>query len=73
MVLRNAALSAAIATSLIAAPVMAEAAPAPRTSTFLEGESLRGHGIWILALLIAAGAVAIIASNHHHHDLPHSP
>lgn len=70
------ALSAFAATSLIAAPVAATAAPADgtRSSAAVEGESLAG-GIgpaWLIAALIAAAVITVVVTDGDE-DVPVSP
>ena len=67
-------LSAAIASSLVAAPTMAAAAPAERTASPAAGEELAGAGslAWIIAVLVAAGVIAVIVSDEDE-DAPTSP
>ena len=76
MILGKAALSTAIATSLIAAPVLAQQAPvqpAERTSAAIQGENLGGFGWgWVLAIAVIAAVIVIIASRHNN-NTPASP
>ena len=65
--------SVAVATSLVTAPVVAQAAPAElRTGTEVEGESLRGG--WVVPLLaIIAIILGILAATSDGGDDPESP
>ncbi len=73
MKILNATLSALVASSLLAAPIAAQAAPVARTSTPAEGEQLAGFGWgWIFAALIVVGVVLIIVSDSDEDD-PVSP
>ena len=73
MKILNATLSALVATSLLAAPIAAQAAPVARTSTPTKGEQIAGFGWgWIFAALIVIGVAIIIASDSDE-DVPHSP
>ena len=69
----NAALSALVASTLIAAPVAAQAAPAAdRTGASVKGENIAGLGWgWIFAVLIVIGMIVIIASDSN--EKPKSP
>ena len=68
------ALSLAIATSLVAAPVAAQAAPADlRTATEVEGENLRGGFIIPLIALVAVILGILVATGGGNDDAPHSP
>jgi hypothetical protein len=72
MKILNATLSALVASSLIAAPIAAQAAPA-RTSTPAKGEQLAGFGWgWIFAALVVIGVILIVVSDSDE-DAPHSP
>jgi hypothetical protein len=74
MILGKVLASVAVATSLVAAPVAAQAATAElRTSADIEGESLRGG--WVIPLIaIIAIILGILAATHDSdEDLPHSP
>lgn len=65
--------SAAVAASLVAAPVAAQAAPAElRTGSEIEGENLRG-GFIIPLLAIIAIILGILAATGGDGDEPHSP
>ena len=67
MILRKAVLSTAIATSLVAAPVLAQPAAQPieRTASAVHGDHLFGFGAgWFIALLIIAAVVVIVVTNH---------
>jgi hypothetical protein len=64
--------SVALAASLVAAPVVAQAAPADlRTGTEVEGENLRG-GFIIPAIAVVAIILGILALTSGG-DRPHSP
>jgi len=58
-------LSALVGSMLIAAPVVAQAAPAEaRTGAAVKGENLAGFGWgWIFGVLVVIGVIAIIASD----------
>lgn len=75
MKLGQVTLSALIASTLIAAPVAANAAPLPvaRTSTSVEGEQLRGAGFGLVIAAIIAALVVLIAVSDEDEDLPRSP
>ena len=65
--------SVAVAASLVAAPVVAQAAPAElRTGTEVEGENLRG-GFIIPLVAIVAIILGILAATGGDDDAPHSP
>jgi hypothetical protein len=67
--------SAAVATSLVTAPVVAQAAVAEqaRLSADIEGENLRG-GFIIPVIALIAIILGILAATHDNDDeLPHSP
>lgn len=65
--------SAALALSLVAAPVVAQAAPADlRTGTEVEGENLRG-GFIIPLVAIVAIILGILAMTGGNDDAPSSP
>ena len=65
--------SGAVAASLVAAPVVAQAAPAElRTGTEVEGENLRG-GFIIPLVAIVAIILGILAATGGDDDAPHSP
>jgi len=73
MRLGKALASAAVAASIIAAPLAAQAAPAElRTGTEIEGENLRG-GFLIPAIAIIAIILGILAATSGDGDRPHSP
>ena len=69
-------LAAVVATSLVSAPVVAQAAPASveqaRVGTEVEGENLRG-GFIIPLIAIIAIILGILAMAGGDGDLPHSP
>ena len=69
-------LSAFVATSLIAAPVAAAAAPVDgtRSSAAVEGEALGGGmgPAWLIAALIAAALITVVVSDGDE-DRPVSP
>ena len=71
MNLRNAALSAAVATALIAGPVSARQAPTDtRTSAKVHADRLFGFGWgWFFLLALIAGGVVYLVN----HDNPASP
>ena len=65
--------SVAVATSLVAAPIVAQAAPAElRTSTEVEGENMRG-GFIIPLIAIIAIILGILAATSDGDDDPESP
>ena len=65
--------SGAVAASLVAAPVVAQAAPAElRTGTEVEGENLRG-GFIIPLIAVVAIILGILAATGGDNDAPHSP
>jgi hypothetical protein len=65
--------SLAVATSLVAAPIAAQAAPAElRTSTEVEGENLRG-GFIIPLIAIVAVVLGILVAVGGDDDAPTSP
>ena len=66
------ALAALAATSLVAAPVAAQAAAARSASPVADSENLRG-GWLIPALAIIAVLLGILAITGGGDDLPHSP
>ena len=70
-------LAAVIATSLVSAPVVAQAAAAnveqSRAGTQVEGENLRGGFIIPLVAIIAIILGILAATNDDDSDLPHSP
>ena len=73
MKLGKALASVAVAASLVAAPVVAQAAPAElRTGTEVEGENLRG-GFIIPLVAIVAIILGILAATGGDDDAPHSP
>ena len=69
-------LAAVVATSLVSAPVVAQAAPAQveqaRAGTKVEGENLRGGFIIPLVAIIAI-ILGILAATGGDGDRPHSP
>jgi hypothetical protein len=68
------ALSLAIATSLVVAPIAAQAAPADlRTATEVEGENLRGGFIIPLIAIVAIVLGILVATGGGNDDAPHSP
>jgi hypothetical protein len=73
MKLGKALASVAVATSLLAAPVAAQASPADlRTGTEVEGENLRGG--WIIPLVaVIAIILGILAATSGGDDPPSSP
>jgi hypothetical protein len=72
MKLNKALASFAVATSLVAAPVAAQAATADlRTGTEVEGENLRGGFIIPLIALVAVVLGILVATGGD--DAPHSP
>ena len=65
--------SALVASSLISAPVVAQAAPLDRTASAVEGENLGGWGLGLpLAVIIAILAI-IIAISDNDENRPFSP
>jgi hypothetical protein len=73
MTLRKVIASVAVSTSLVTAPVVAQAAPAElRTGTEVEGENLRG-GFIIPLIAIVAIILGILALTGDGDDEPHSP
>lgn len=73
MKLGKAFASLAVATSLVAAPVVAQAAPAElRTATEVEGENLRG-GFIIPLIAVVAVILGILAATSGGDDAPTSP
>lgn len=71
----RAAVTAALASTLVAAPVVAQAAPVAdaRNASSVEGEQLGGFGLgWILAVLIAIAVVVIVVSDEDE-TAPRSP
>ena len=66
-------LAAVAATSLTLAPVMAEAATAPRNSADLKGEELRGGFIIPILALIAVILGILALTSDDNESLPHSP
>ena len=74
MTLGKALASVAVATSLVAAPIAAQAAPAElRTGTEIEGENLRGGFIIPLIAVIAIILGILAATSGGGDDLPSSP
>jgi len=72
MEMRKLLASAAVAASLVSAPIAAQAAPAERTSTEVEGESLAG-GFLIPALALIAVILGIVVIADGGDDAPVSP
>jgi hypothetical protein len=74
MKILNAALSGFVASSLIAAPIAAQAAPvADRSASAVKGDQLAGLGWgWIFAVLVAIGVILIVVSDSDE-TAPHSP
>jgi len=71
--LKKAAISLA-ATSMIAAPVAASAAPAARATSSVDGESELSGTSWIIALVALAAIVGgIIIASDNNSDTPTSP
>ena len=74
MKLSKALASLAVATSLVAAPVVAQATTAElRTATEVEGENLRGGFIVPLIAVIAIILGILAATSGGDDDAPHSP
>ena len=73
MKLGRALASVAVATSLLAAPVAAQAAAPARLSSDVDGEQLRGGFIIPLIALIAIILGLLAATHDDDDDLPHSP
>lgn len=74
MKMSKALASFAVATSLVAAPVAAQASPAElRTATEVEGENLRGGFIIPLIAIIAIILGILAATSGGDDDRPHSP
>jgi hypothetical protein len=74
MKLGKALASLAVATSLVAAPVVAQATTAElRTATEVEGENLRGGFIIPLIALVAVILGVLAATSGGGDDAPHSP
>ena len=67
--------SAAVATSLVSAPVVAQAAMAERSVAAIEGESLNGDntGFIIPVVVLVAIIFAVLAFDDDDDDLPNSP
>jgi hypothetical protein len=67
--------SAAVATSLVSAPVVAQAAMAERSVATIEGESLNGDntGFIIPVVVLVAIIFAVLAFDDDDDDLPNSP
>jgi hypothetical protein len=75
MKILNAALSALVGTTLIAAPIAAQAAPvaSARSASDVSGQQLAGFGWgWIFAALVVLGVILIVVSDSDE-SLPHSP
>ena len=73
MKLGKALASVAVATSLLAAPIAAQASVADlRSGTEVEGENIRG-GFIIPAIAIIAIILGILAATGGGDDAPHSP
>ena len=71
MKLREITLSALVASSLISAPVVAQAAAADRSSTEVAGEELNGRwGIGLPIAVVIAILVAVIALTDDNDDNP---
>jgi hypothetical protein len=73
MKLSKAFASLAVATSLVSAPVMAQATAELRTGTEVEGENLRGGFIIPLIALVAIILGILAATSGGNDDAPHSP
>jgi hypothetical protein len=74
MKLSKALASLAVATSLVAAPITAQATTADlRTATEVEGENLRGGFIIPLIALVAIILGILAATSGGDDDAPHSP
>ena len=65
--------SVAVATSLVTAPVVAQAAPAERTATEVQGENVRGGFLIPLIAIIAIILGILAATGGGDDDEPHSP
>ena len=65
--------SVAVATSLVTAPVVAQAAPAERTGTEVQGENVRGGFLIPLIAIIAIILGILAATGGGDNDPPHSP
>jgi hypothetical protein len=66
MKILNATLSALVGTTLIAAPIAAQAAPVAndRSAAATQGEQLAGFGWgWIFAVLVVVGVILIVVSD----------
>ena len=72
MEMRKLLASAAVAASLVSAPIAAQAAPAERTSSKVDGESLAG-GFLIPALALVAVILGIVVVADGGDDAPVSP
>ena len=74
MSFRRNAVAALLASTLIAAPIVAQAAPVShaRTSAPLKGEQLRG-GMLIPLIAAIAIIVGVILIARHKNNTPHSP
>lgn len=67
-------LASAAALAMTAAPLVANAAPAVRTGTAVEGENLNGLApIWLAALAIALAVGIYLIVDDDDEDLPVSP
>ena len=66
--------SAAVATSLISAPVVAQAAVADRIGAEAEGEAIAGNSWFVIpAVLLVAIILAVLHFDDDDDDLPNSP
>ena len=64
MKILNAALSALVGSTLIAAPIAAHAAPVARSGSDVKGQQLAGFGWgWIFAVLVVVGVILIVVSD----------
>jgi len=66
MKILNAALSALVGSTLIAAPIAAHAAPvaSARSGSDVKGQQLAGFGWgWIFAVLVVVGVILIVVSD----------
>ena len=66
-------LAAGAAATLVSAPVIAQAAPAPRQSAQVKGEDLRGGFIIPLLALVAVVLGILALTSNDDGNLPHSP